>query len=217
MTISVYKITHAYSQKFYLGYSVSTEKRFANHKNMLRRGVHHCIHLQRAWDKYGEGEFRFSILDVCKTKEEAIEKEQMYLDAEFDGGAMYNSANSNDPLETMKYALTKEAISKNTTSKRKSRKFIEALEINRLLAKLPSAQKKRVETTRKNGTFCAGQRVPVIGRNIQTGITKRFISIADAAKAIGSFGGNVHSSCNGTRNSVNGWTFMYEYIGEIAA
>jgi hypothetical protein len=33
------------------------------HQNALRRGTHHCKRLQRAWAKYGEALFAFSILE----------------------------------------------------------------------------------------------------------------------------------------------------------
>lgn len=208
MTISVYKITHRFTQKFYLGYSSDTNRRFANHRNMLRRGLHHCRHLQRAWNIYGENEFSFTVLDVCKTTEEAIYREQLYLDAEFDSGRMYNSSRSNDPKESIKFVQTKLAVEKSTKSKIKSVRFSEQLAKNRLLALSSEAQKKRVATTRKNGTYCAGQRVPVVGLspgNIETA----FVSIAEASKMTGASTWNIHSCCNGKRSHSKGWKFRY--------
>ena len=49
----------------YIGSAVSVQRRFNEHRNALRKGVHSNRHLQRAWDKYGEGNFDFITLITC--------------------------------------------------------------------------------------------------------------------------------------------------------
>lgn len=47
---------------------------------MLNQGNHHSIHLQRAWNKYGESVFDFTVLENVEEKLKLIEREQHYLD-----------------------------------------------------------------------------------------------------------------------------------------
>ena len=47
----------------YIGQSVDTKKRIGVHKNHLSQNRHINIHLQRAWNKYGEENFVFEIID----------------------------------------------------------------------------------------------------------------------------------------------------------
>jgi group I intron endonuclease len=58
---------------------VSIGKRWGRHKRELRKGIHFNVHLQGAWEKYGEGSFLFSILEICE-KSSLREREQYYLD-----------------------------------------------------------------------------------------------------------------------------------------
>ncbi len=80
--IGVYKIVHITSGKFYVGSSKDIHTRFTKHKNQLRKNKHHCIYLQRSYNKYGLEAFSFEIIIICSTKEKAIELEQQYLDSE---------------------------------------------------------------------------------------------------------------------------------------
>ena len=59
--IGVYKITNTIDNKIYVGSSVNIDKRFNTHKNDLSNNTHHNSKLQRAWNKYGEDNFKFEI------------------------------------------------------------------------------------------------------------------------------------------------------------
>lgn len=61
MTAGIYHIVNKVNGKKYIGSSIEIEKRWAHHKSQLSRGIHHNIHLQRAFDKYGEENFEFRI------------------------------------------------------------------------------------------------------------------------------------------------------------
>ena len=60
---AIYKITNLVNGKFYVGSSVRPRTRFGEHRRTLRTGEHHCGHLQRAWNKYGEANFRFEVVE----------------------------------------------------------------------------------------------------------------------------------------------------------
>lgn len=79
MTCGVYEIVNTVNGKRYVGSSVNIEQRWSAHKSNLRRGRHHSIHLQRAWDKYGEHSFTFSVIYECDLAG-VIEAEQVQID-----------------------------------------------------------------------------------------------------------------------------------------
>lgn len=64
--IGIYKITNQVNGKVYIGQSVDIYIRRCCHKSELRGHRHHNIHLQRAWDQYGEENFIFDTIEECK-------------------------------------------------------------------------------------------------------------------------------------------------------
>lgn len=87
----VYSITNLKNNKRYIGSSKNIESRWADHKRRLKRNVHHSIHLQRAWNEYGEQNFCFEILEEC-LKEQLFEKEQWWYDF-YDSGNLLKGYN----------------------------------------------------------------------------------------------------------------------------
>ncbi len=63
MASGIYTITCTTNSKMYIGMSVNIKKRFEDHKSSLRNKTHRNQYLQRAWNKYGESNFRFEILE----------------------------------------------------------------------------------------------------------------------------------------------------------
>ena len=130
--IGVYFIINKITNNFYVGHSIDIYKRFRAHKSYLTRGIHHCIHLQRAWDKYGENNFKFLIFKKCKTEKESIELEQYYIDnfksilynvsdcANLGGDLLTNNPN-HDSIIAKRIASQKAAISKLTKDERISK------------------------------------------------------------------------------------------------
>ena len=79
----IYCIENKINHKKYIGQAVSIYDRWAKHKSELYNNKHDNDYLQNAWNKYGEDNFSFSILEICK--EDALnEKERYYID-------LYNS------------------------------------------------------------------------------------------------------------------------------
>jgi group I intron endonuclease len=78
LTCGVYKILNTANGKFYIGCSNNVFQRWSEHKNDLRNKTHHSIHLQRAWDKYGEDNFVFELIEETD-ENDRIEHEQCYL------------------------------------------------------------------------------------------------------------------------------------------
>lgn len=75
--IGIYAIRR--KSRMYIGSSVNIYNRWVRHRSNLRKNIHHNIHLQRAWNKYGEDSFEFVILEECDV-EALLEREQYYMD-----------------------------------------------------------------------------------------------------------------------------------------
>lgn len=73
----IYKITNIVNWKVYIGSSKNIKKRWNIHRNSLRWQKHRNIYLQRAWNKYGEKNFKFEI--ILKCLEEELDKKEIKL------------------------------------------------------------------------------------------------------------------------------------------
>lgn len=61
----IYSIYCSSNKKHYVGSSNNIQRRWLEHQSKLRRNIHPNLYLQRAWKKYGEDKFIFSILELC--------------------------------------------------------------------------------------------------------------------------------------------------------
>lgn len=75
----IYCIINSVNSKSYIGSSKNIYKRLRDHIYRLRRGSHYNEYLQRAFIKYGERNFYFSVIEECL--ESLLEdREQFYMD-----------------------------------------------------------------------------------------------------------------------------------------
>lgn len=75
----IYKIENKVNGKIYVGSSKDIKNRWMQHKRELNKNTHHSVKLQRAWNKYGEENFEFSILEEC-AEDKRLYLEQYYID-----------------------------------------------------------------------------------------------------------------------------------------
>lgn len=101
MKCGIYKITNIVNGMCYIGSSNQIERRWSQHKGKLKRGTHDNIHLQNAWDKFSEKNFKFEILEET-SQDQLLIREQYYLDKilqaksfEKDGGKLFYSLGYN--------------------------------------------------------------------------------------------------------------------------
>lgn len=86
----IYQIICKTTGKRYIGSTgVSFRKRWTCHLSALRRNKHSSIYLQNAWNKYGESNFLFLIIDIIP-KDKCLKQEQMYFDT-VDHSTLFNT------------------------------------------------------------------------------------------------------------------------------
>ena len=82
MASGVYKIVNKVNDKVYIGSAKDLRERERGHWEGLRKGKHHSVLLQRAYEKYGPESFIFEVLSVVKkpTREKLEMQEQYWMD-----------------------------------------------------------------------------------------------------------------------------------------
>lgn len=116
MISGIYCIENLINSKKYIGKSYDIEKRWLNHKTKLSNKIHENNHLQKSWNKYGQENFNFYIIEECP-KEKLIEKEIFYIsyfDTKVNG---YNMTDGGDGAYGYTHSI--EAKQKISTSNKK--------------------------------------------------------------------------------------------------
>ena len=75
----VYQIKCTINGKIYIGSGVDIYNRCEQHRRSLRRGDHVNAHLQAAWNKYGEENFEFTVLELTEGSD-LLRAEQYWID-----------------------------------------------------------------------------------------------------------------------------------------
>lgn len=166
----LYIILNKENGKFYLGSTKNIKKRKSTHFRQLKKGKHHSIYLQRAYDKYGTDAFIFVLIE---TSYKYIIREQELLD-NIDFKDSYN--------------ISKTATGGDMISNHPDRDKIIAASTKRLL-NLPKQAPRYKEANsnwRGGKTFCdCGTRI--------SSYAKCCINCIDRTKENNSFYGKTHS------------------------
>lgn len=88
----IYEIRNKISGKQYIGSSVDVERRRIEHIAALQQGEHFNPHLQHSWNKWGEQNFVFDVIEEVNDRDELLAREQVYLDEGFGLDNLYNVA-----------------------------------------------------------------------------------------------------------------------------
>jgi len=73
----IYCIENIINNKKYIGQGEIVAERWVNHRCSLRNNRHSNVHLQNAWNQYGEENFQFYILEVCES--EILDNREKYF------------------------------------------------------------------------------------------------------------------------------------------
>jgi group I intron endonuclease len=75
----IYAIVNKITGNMYIGSAFETERRFSEHKRLLKKGTHVCSKLQNGWNKHGGENFEFKILKETN-HDNRNKDEQEYMD-----------------------------------------------------------------------------------------------------------------------------------------
>lgn len=119
MDSGIYLIKNILDDKVYIGSSINLKDRRYKHFWMLERGIHDNQHLQNSYNKFGEENFKFEILENCEYNL-LVEKENYYIekyksiDSEFGFNlAKVTESRRNNLNEIVKKNLSKHNLNKN--------------------------------------------------------------------------------------------------------
>lgn len=76
----IYSIKNITNGKLYIGSALRFAQRKRRHLKDLRQMKHHSMFLQAAFNKYGESNFEFSILEIVPSADTLISREQHWID-----------------------------------------------------------------------------------------------------------------------------------------
>jgi group I intron endonuclease len=76
----IYKITCLKTNKIYIGSSIHIDGRWNRHKHDLRKKIHPNLLLQNAWNKYGEKNFEFEVIETVDNIRDLLTKEKEWID-----------------------------------------------------------------------------------------------------------------------------------------
>ncbi len=79
MVSGVYKIFNTVTRKCYVGSAKDIHFRWRKHREMLKRGKHHSLKLQRSWNKHGEQAWQWVVVEECP-EDALLIREQAHID-----------------------------------------------------------------------------------------------------------------------------------------
>lgn len=74
----IYCVINLKNGKRYIGSSKNIRQRLWSHRAELRHNKHENTHLQSAWNKYGEQNFDYYVMEICD-EDKLLEREQEYI------------------------------------------------------------------------------------------------------------------------------------------
>ena len=78
--MGIYQIVNLIDGKKYIGSSKNLYNRKIRHFSTLRNNKHRNCHLQNAFNKYGEENFSFEVIEFVNTIDELLPREQYYIE-----------------------------------------------------------------------------------------------------------------------------------------
>lgn len=94
MSGGIYQICNTINGKIYVGSAKNFDRRWGSHLYELRRGTHINPHLQRSFNKHGEQNFKFEIVEILQKYDKKVyfDAENPYIEKALQSGFCYNIA-----------------------------------------------------------------------------------------------------------------------------
>ena len=117
--IGIYKIVNNINGMVYVGQTKEKfHRRFWLHRWKLRNGTHDNLYLQRAWNKYGEENFSFEVIEIL-SKDKIDEREKFWIEFYRKDKGCYSIQDGGQPENLNQYVSTE--IRKATGEKNRQR------------------------------------------------------------------------------------------------
>ena len=154
----VYQFKNKVNNKVYIGSSKNIYYRLKDHLKTLHANRHYNNYFQSSWNKYGEENFEFSILELCDV-ENILIIEQKYIDSnnacnsEFGYNLMPNALNNSGYKWTDEYKIkrSKHEIDKyaNLTDEEKEKKRQQLIRAYKCRKIFTATRESRIKKSRK--------------------------------------------------------------------
>jgi group I intron endonuclease len=211
----IYEIKNKSNDWRYIGCSKNYKKRWNEHQNDLNENKHHNVHLQRAWNKYGENEFEFNVLLNVESEktmflEEAriIEQEDMLYNI-FEGGLGGDRFTNHPNKEELRkqFSISQKKRYESIEERKKANPFKDLTSDEReKMSKIWSEAKKGSN----NGRFIYDKKVKQIDKK-----TRKVVKIYDYARMVDDDGYNskyVINCCNQKQNFKSHAGYLWEWV-----
>lgn len=201
-TSGVYAIINILNNKKYVGSTKCFKARFAEHRSQLRKGNHKNIHLQRAYNRYGENYFRFMILEECENIQDTLNFiEQKWINSDGD----YNICPiANRRTYTKMPDWLKEKLRKINTGRKKT------LEERERLSKALRGRKPTAEHLLNQSKGRKGKGVKAVDQyDLNGNYVQTFPSLTAAGKAMNGSYVSINCCCKGKLHSAYNYLWKY--------
>lgn len=198
MISAIYIIRNKTNNNIYVGSATDFNHRKAQHLSDLKLNKHSNIILTRAYNKYGEQNFVFEILEVVNDKNELINKEQWWIDLLNPQYNILQKAGS-----SFGYRHTQECkikMSEQRKGKKQSLETINKRIENQIGKTLSDKTKKKISDKHKK---------PIVQMDINNNIIKVWESGKEASKALNIIASHISSVCRNKRITAGGYKWQY--------
>lgn len=184
----IYCIENLIDNKKYIGQSVNIKERWYHHKRRLRNGNHYNNHLQSSWNKYGEENFLFYIIEECSEYELDAKEEyhiSKYNSLEFG----YNQRPGGNTSNMTKEQKTKIGLS--------NKNKIRSSEFKEHLSKVNKGRAFRHKVVKQS--------------TLDHKLLNTYFSIAEASRKTGISYWLIRSACNGENINSQTSSYIWEF------
>lgn len=224
----IYSITCTVNNIVYIGSTeISFKKRWKKHKQRLRNNYHENNYLQNTWNKYGESNFIFEIVEQLNNVDKVKERESYWLSLYFSKGRKYcfnlsdHTCGGNTVKDEESRLKLSKSIKESYTSELRNLRSVQgknrSKELSERLKETTSTEKWKIANANKNIELAKNserlQKMKDVNKHRQvkvgTDIGEVFESVTEAAKQTGAGRANIRACINGKIKTSKGRKWYY--------